>query len=739
MAENITVDQIIDKRRIMAIPGPASTVPGPQGLPGVNAVPADQAVAAYLTGPESASHELFATKLDASVAEATYGRRTNLVYFASSYPGMNIAGVLDAVKTDVGLKPGSQAAILVWDQPAGDLSASDRALVVNNGIQLRSVGFHASMAGAITYSGTGDYFLDFDGGDALHGGSLFAGTETSGFNLQGTARRALMRLRGADQFRISRLFFQNSTGGAMEIVKCQDFIIRDIDLDAGSLGSSSMPVYRVTDCNNAWFNYSRAERPRGVIYDAAYSTMRVFQGKVDNNTAKSGFPHVLLKDASATFDRFLDVAFSSTPFKLLGQSSLTLSGCSLAQGSAPSAIMLRYPRVSYNDRDGYHGRTPYHRFYPMIRVEDCMINAANDWDLSASGLGALLDVKTPCPVADLRQEQHDPSQAFYAPGMGLAVSGVYNDGDRVHATLSASSDGGVTWNTGLFGDSTYNNMFLGLNLVDVVTGRRGRIVNNWGSGEVRLAPVAGHSLADLATMPNRKGGYRLEWADSRRTPVFVDRCKYDGSPSLPLFRTMASSVNAVVTYDDTAMETLVRFPSASFTRSGPAYPPYAAANNAGGSLSKGDYLYAVSAVVQGSEGTLSPPSLAHVNPTDGDNGSVTLSWATVPNASSYYVYRMDQRTQDEFTRVASTSATSLVDAGQNSGETPVPPSNCPTGYLLSDGSNLWLVEHNNIDTLYVAGNIKDNADTAYMATINPASVSIQCGALSGGSGLTKII
>jgi hypothetical protein len=42
-------DQIIDKRTV-AIPGPVSTVPGPQGLPGVNAVPADEAVAAYMSG-----------------------------------------------------------------------------------------------------------------------------------------------------------------------------------------------------------------------------------------------------------------------------------------------------------------------------------------------------------------------------------------------------------------------------------------------------------------------------------------------------------------------------------------------------------------------------------------------------------------------------------------------------------------------------------------------------------------
>jgi lysophospholipase L1-like esterase len=47
-------DQIIDKRTV-AIPGPASTVPGPPGLPGVNAVPADQAVAAYVSDRSSAT------------------------------------------------------------------------------------------------------------------------------------------------------------------------------------------------------------------------------------------------------------------------------------------------------------------------------------------------------------------------------------------------------------------------------------------------------------------------------------------------------------------------------------------------------------------------------------------------------------------------------------------------------------------------------------------------------------
>ncbi|KAE8127285.1 hypothetical protein [Bifidobacterium tibiigranuli] len=55
MAETITVDQIIDRRRIMAIPGTQGNpgAQGIQGLPGVNAVPADQAVAGYVSGGSS--------------------------------------------------------------------------------------------------------------------------------------------------------------------------------------------------------------------------------------------------------------------------------------------------------------------------------------------------------------------------------------------------------------------------------------------------------------------------------------------------------------------------------------------------------------------------------------------------------------------------------------------------------------------------------------------------------------
>ncbi|MCI2186252.1 glycosyl hydrolase family 28-related protein [Bifidobacterium tibiigranuli] len=55
MAELITVDQIVGKRRLMAVPGPQGDdgPQGPRGLPGVNAVDNDTAVGAYIDAEDS--------------------------------------------------------------------------------------------------------------------------------------------------------------------------------------------------------------------------------------------------------------------------------------------------------------------------------------------------------------------------------------------------------------------------------------------------------------------------------------------------------------------------------------------------------------------------------------------------------------------------------------------------------------------------------------------------------------
>lgn len=75
-------DQIID-RRTVAIPGPASEIPGPPGLPGVNAVPADEAVATYVLAADSKTH-----------AAVRFGGRDRMVVFGDSMtvsasPGSN--------------------------------------------------------------------------------------------------------------------------------------------------------------------------------------------------------------------------------------------------------------------------------------------------------------------------------------------------------------------------------------------------------------------------------------------------------------------------------------------------------------------------------------------------------------------------------------------------------------------------------------------------------------------------
>lgn len=75
-------DQIIDKRTV-AIMGPASTVSGPQGLPGVNAVPADEAVAAYIgtTG--------------ASETQSAFDARVNVLRPAVDVSALGVSGVVD--------------------------------------------------------------------------------------------------------------------------------------------------------------------------------------------------------------------------------------------------------------------------------------------------------------------------------------------------------------------------------------------------------------------------------------------------------------------------------------------------------------------------------------------------------------------------------------------------------------------------------------------------------------------
>jgi lysophospholipase L1-like esterase len=98
-------DQIIDKRTV-AIPGPTSTVPGPRGLPGVNAVPADEAVAAYMSASDSDTR----AALDARMPFRWHGHM--LVFgdsIARGYDATNMTGYAAITARTLGMTPHNYA------------------------------------------------------------------------------------------------------------------------------------------------------------------------------------------------------------------------------------------------------------------------------------------------------------------------------------------------------------------------------------------------------------------------------------------------------------------------------------------------------------------------------------------------------------------------------------------------------------------------------------------------------
>lgn len=108
-------------------PGAPSTIPGPQGLPGVNAVPADAAVATYMGTPGTQTEAQLNANMEAAVLEpgpVRAGVDARVLAVAPRSPAPTIAGLTRA------LDGGQSAALLCIGDSTGDsdgtVAADDR-------------------------------------------------------------------------------------------------------------------------------------------------------------------------------------------------------------------------------------------------------------------------------------------------------------------------------------------------------------------------------------------------------------------------------------------------------------------------------------------------------------------------------------------------------------------------------------------------------------------------------------
>lgn len=481
---------------------------GEQGLPGVNAVPTAQAVAAYMseTDPDPEDNPVPAT------LKTLYARGRSVS--AEGATGDNATNEAPAFLASVATDG------QVW-VPTGTHRIQAQ-VDVDESVNLTG---ETTATTILNFDGIAGYGLNYQGPGL--GGSAQDGAIIERLNLWGSATSGLLRLYGVGLARIRNLIAQNTSNPVLVIDTCQDMAVQDIDVFGGGndTASEAGATLRITGSNNVYIDRVRNEAPHGTaVYVAHSDNVELRGGKVDGNAATpSTLPFVVSDDSGLRLDGFKLNGAAAEPVEVKGHGTIVFTnGCEAVESTADAVV--KAADTYYTRRST--GYQPGVILGPSITFRDFIVRAESV-NTPGRNIEALIKVKAPDP-------RYIPAGTT---GRVDVKVGPFMDGTNLKTALHIQSA-----TTSTYGEPGVNDLYTGAWLVHVGTGARLRVAESFADGLTILDGDAG----DAAAFPTG-ATYRLEYREQDGVEVHLDNVRVQYRTKRSVFNPVAQIGTVTVT------------------------------------------------------------------------------------------------------------------------------------------------------------------------------------------------